>query len=66
MMFTRRSALRNGLLGAAAAAAVGVTGSAEAATRRPKQYTFSARAARASAPPSKPRTRAHASRFLKK
>ena len=40
MMFTRRSALRNGLLGAAAAAAVGVTGSAEAAARRPKQYTF--------------------------
>ena len=39
-MLNRRSALRNGLLGAAAAAALGVTSTSEAATRRPRQYTF--------------------------
>ncbi len=39
-MMNRRSALRNGLLGAAAAASVGIAGTAEAAARRPRQYTF--------------------------
>ena len=69
-MMNRRSALCNGLLGAAAAASVGITGTAEAAARRPRQYTLtsssSAQDARAWRPPSKRPIRAPEWRFWKR